>query len=100
MNVDERTTPSAASVITSGKAVELAILRKGLFGLAMLKWLPNRPLRTIASSTALPSGSIYLFCLLCVWFLACYSGFLPFGLPSCLFAGWTDYCDFDLFACD
>lgn len=25
-----------------GKAVELAILRKGLFGLAMLKWLQNR----------------------------------------------------------
>ncbi len=30
------------SIETLGKAVELAILRKGLFGLAMLKWLPNR----------------------------------------------------------
>ncbi len=29
-----------------------------------------------------------------------FSGFLPFGLPSCLFAGWTDYCDFDFLACD
>ncbi len=30
------------SIETLGKTVELAILRKGLFGLAMLKWLPNR----------------------------------------------------------
>ncbi len=37
-----------------GKAVELAILRKGLFGSHLSIARPNRPLQSIASSTALP----------------------------------------------